>query len=133
MAPPRLVAEAVARLRPFVESPLGRQIAAAKEIHRGLSWSTVWQDLIIIGQLDLAFRDNDGAWVLVNVEDASMPEALMRLRLAFSARLAQSLGCGEISRGWIVAHGDGGSLTGVDRFDDANIAAWMARNVQDER
>ncbi len=125
MAPPRMVAEAVARVRPFVECALGRHIAAAKEIRRDLAWSVVRDGATITGRLDLAFLDNDGAWVLVHVEDASTPEALMRLRLALSARLAPTLGCGTITRGWIVAHGEGGGLRGEDRCDEANVAAWL--------
>jgi ATP-dependent helicase/nuclease subunit A len=125
MAPPRMTAEAVARIRPFVESPLGRHIANSKEVRRDLAWSTVWSDTTISGRLDLAFRDNDGKWVLVHVEDAGTPDAVTRLRLALSARLAPALGSGPIARGWIVAHGPGGGLMGEDRFDDAVVAAWL--------
>ncbi|HEY2155626.1 MAG TPA: UvrD-helicase domain-containing protein [Isosphaeraceae bacterium] len=125
MAPPRLVVEAIARVRPFVESPLGRHIANSKDVRRDLAWSTVRDDTTISGRLDLAFRDDDGAWVLVHVEDANTPGAIMRLRLALSARLAPALGCGAIARGWILAHGPGGGLMGEDRLDDAVVAAWL--------
>jgi hypothetical protein len=120
-----MVAEAIARIRPFVESPLGRQIATAKEIRRDLAWSTLAEGATISGRLDLAFRGDDGEWVLIHVEDASTPDAIMRLRLLLSARLAPELGCGTIARGWIVAHGPGGGLMGEDRFDDAVVAAWL--------
>jgi ATP-dependent helicase/nuclease subunit A len=133
-APPRMVAEAIARIRPFVDSPLGRHIGRASEVRRDLAWSIAREDgMIVVGRLDLAFRDDDGAWVLVHVEDAAMPGAVMELRLALSASLAPSLGCGAIARGWIVAHGDGGGLRDEDRFDEAKIAAWLAQVVQHSR
>ncbi len=132
VAPPRLVGEAIARIRPFVDSPLGRHVANARDVRHDLAWSTIQYETAIAGRLDLAFCDSDGAWVLVHVEDADMPDALMRLRLALAARLAPSLGCGPIARGWMVVHGEGGGLRGEHRFDDANIAMWLAQDVNGE-
>ena len=113
IAPPRLVAEAIDRLRKFVEGPLGRQIAASNDVHRDIPWSIAWPEgspssTVIEGALDLAYRDKDGAWTLVHVADATGPDAPARLRLALSARLAPRLGLGPIARTWLLAHGEAG-------------------------
>ena len=126
MAPPRMVSEAIARIRPFVEGPLGQQIANCREVRSDLPWSTVWDDLTTIGgRLDLAFRDDDGdvgarprrGWADGRRRHEAPPGALGQARAG--------LGCGPIARGWIIAHGPGGGLMGEDRFDDAIVAAWL--------
>ena len=117
IAPPRLVAEAVERLRGFVESSLGRQIAGATEVRRDIPWSITWPEgssaaTVIEGAIDLAYREEDGRWTLVQLTDTASPETPARLRLALSVRLAPRLGLGPISSVWQLAHGPDGGLQG---------------------
>jgi ATP-dependent helicase/nuclease subunit A len=126
----RLVEEAVARIRPYVEGSLGRQIAAAAEDRRGLAWSITWPEggeggTVIEGALDLAFRDKSGDWSLIHTCDSSSPLPVERLRLALSARLAPRLGLGPIARMWLLAHGPDGGLRGAEPADEAMIEDWL--------
>ena len=131
MSTPRLVAEAVDRLRAFVESPLGRRIAGAEEVVRDLPWSIPWPEdspgpTAIVGALDLAYRDKDGTWTLIGLADSSEPETTSRLRLALTARLAPRLGLGPIAGLWLLAHGPDGGLRGADLADHATIEGWLS-------
>ncbi len=99
LAPPSLVSEALNRLRPWLEGPFGRELAAATAIERGLAWTVAWPPdsaapTIFQGRIDLLARERSGAWRLVLVSDATSSEARERLRLVLSAH---DFGIGRLS------------------------------------
>jgi ATP-dependent helicase/nuclease subunit A len=129
-APPRLVSEAIERLGDRLAG-IGREILAAKEVRRDLPWSITWPEAspdatVIVGRIDLAYRDAKGSWHLLHVADASAPRDRELLRMALSARVAPRLGLGTIARAWLLTHGPEGTLTGEDRFGDDDIASLLA-------
>jgi ATP-dependent helicase/nuclease subunit A len=113
LAPPSLVSEALDRLRPWLEGPFGRDLAAATAIERGLAWTVAWppdsaDPTIFQGRIDLLARKGPGAWWLVLVSDATSSEAWERLRLVLSAHAAAALGFGPIRRASRLRLGPGG-------------------------
>jgi len=129
--PPRLVAEAVERLRGRVEGPLGRALATAAEVRRDIPWTVAWPagpdgPTVVAGRLDLAYRDAAGTWTLLQVADDRTDPAAERLRLLLSAHLAPRLGLGPIARAWHLTHGPDGGLAGEDRFDATAVDAALA-------
>lgn len=131
VANPRLIAEAVERVRGFVEGPLGRQIAKADDVRRDITWSIVWPEgspsgTVIEGVLDLAYRDKDGHWTVVQLDNVASSVISIQLRLSLSVRLGPRLGLDPICSAWQLAHGPGGGLKGVDRTDDSAIMSWLS-------
>ena len=130
MATPRLVAEAVDRLRGRLGGALGREIASAKEIRADLAWSVAWPpdstgQGVIEGRLDLAYRDARGDWRVVNLSDQTASVESERLRLLLSAYLAPSLGLGRIAQAWRFAHGPEGGLSGESDITAERITACL--------
>jgi hypothetical protein len=129
-----LLAEAIDRTRHWVEGSLGRAIATAIEVRRDLTWSTTWpadepKASVISGRLDLAYRDRNGDWHLVNVADASNNLEAERLRLAISSRLATELGCAPVAQAWLLTHGPGGGLRSEPSVDDTAIGELLEASL----
>ncbi|MBX6316203.1 MAG: hypothetical protein IRY99_25320, partial [Isosphaeraceae bacterium] len=125
-APPRLVAEALDRLAPWVAGPLAREIARAAEVRRTIAWSIAWPRVgpvptVTRGVIDFAYRDRRGGWRLVTLAGAAASEPRERLRLLLSAVAARELGIEPILQGWSVRLGPGGGLHGEEDFSDEAI------------
>ncbi len=128
LAPAGLVAEALDRLRPWLEGAFGRALADATEIERDLAWTVAWppdsaDPTVFQGRIDLLAQDRHGSWQLVLVSNTTAPDARERLRLVLSAHAAAALGFGPIRQAWRLRLGPGGGLQGDERFESADIEA----------
>ncbi len=126
----RIEAEAIARVRHWIEGPLGREIGGAVEVAREVSWSVRWPEgsseaIAIEGRIDLAYRAAKGGWRLLQVADVSAADLPERLRLNLSARLAEGLGCGPVVQAWRVRHGPDGGLQSEEEFTEVKTIALL--------
>jgi ATP-dependent helicase/nuclease subunit A len=135
LAPPILVSEAVDRLRPWLEGPFGRELAAATTIERSLGWTVAWppdsaDPTIFQGRIDLLARERPGTWRLVLVSDATSPEAWERLRLVLSAYAASALGFGPIRQASSLRLGPGGGWS-IDHPEPLTSTGSIQRAVDE--
>jgi ATP-dependent helicase/nuclease subunit A len=117
-APTSLIAGALDRLRPWLDGMLGRTLASAIEIERGLAWTIAWppgapepKRTVYQGTVDLLVRDPRGDWTSVVVAVAEAAYRDERLRLLLGSRAAAALGFVPIRTGWLLRLGpepDGG-------------------------
>jgi ATP-dependent helicase/nuclease subunit A len=138
LATPSLVAEAIDRLRPWLEGPFGRELAASTAIERDLDWTVAWppdssHPTVYEGGIDLLARDREGSWRLILVSDASSSEAHERVRLLLSSHVANTLGHGPIRQGWSLRLGPGGGLSVEDRFEPDDIEEAILRSLHPDR
>jgi ATP-dependent helicase/nuclease subunit A len=122
LAPRRLIDQAIARLEPWLDGPIGRELAAASSIERSLPWTLAWppdggNSTIFQGRIDLVFRDSKRFAQVLCFSDSTASEPRERLRLLLSARAADAFGLGPVCRGWQIRLGLGGSLRGEELFD----------------
>jgi hypothetical protein len=106
-----LIAEAVARLAPWLESPFFQDLRAAartsRSIEREVYWSLPWPlqgttSTMIRGCCDLIYRDGEGRWrpVIVNTSCRREDDACEQLRLVLSALAAERLGFSPAGASW---------------------------------
>jgi hypothetical protein len=136
-----LIAEAMSRLAPWLESPLFQELRAAartsRSIERDLWWSLGWPlngtaSTIIRGCCDLIYRDAGGRWrpLIVSTSCRQEDDPREQLRLALSALAAERLGFAPSGLGWRLHFFLGGQLhieaqnnTGLAMIDQ-NFAIW---------
>jgi ATP-dependent helicase/nuclease subunit A len=109
-APTSLIAGALDRLRPWLDGMLGRTLASATEIERGLAWTIAWppeapERTVYQGTVDLLVRDQWGDWTSIVVAVAEAAYRDERLRLLLGSRAAAALGFVPIRTGWLVRLG----------------------------
>ena len=125
VSPASLIREAVERLTAWVRSPLAREIAGSREVHRSIPFAIPWasgrESILFQGKTDFVYRLPTGDLGMVLLGDPSAPEARERLRLFLSARAAHALGLGEVRQAWWVRLGMRGGLIGFDRFDAPTV------------
>jgi hypothetical protein len=135
-ATPTIQNEAVARLAPWVASPLALELGRSIEVRRAIPWVVAWppddpNPTIVDGQIDYAYRDDHGDWRLILLADASTSEPRERLRLLLSAYAAPELGLGPIVRGWTVRLGSDARPRGEDEFGPDAIDQALASTIID--
>lgn len=129
--PPKVVAEARARLGAWLGTALAGRIARATEVRRALDWSLAWppgdpSSTAIHGRADVLFRDENGGWNLVQHADPGARDGVESLRLALSARAAAALGLGPIRRVWTCRLGISPSVVEVVIAADVEVGEMIA-------
>ncbi len=122
LAPRRLIDEAIDRLVPWLDGPVGRELAGAASVERSVSWTLAWPPegpdaTVFRGAIDLACRDREGVARVVVVGPPAAPGPRERLRLLLSARAADALGLGPVRTACRIRLGHGGGLHGEELFD----------------
>jgi hypothetical protein len=122
MAPDRLIDEAIDRLGPWLDGPVGRELAEATTVERSVGWTVAWppegpEGTVFRGAIDLVCRDREGAARVVVFGSPAASGPRERLRLLLSARAADALGPGPVRGAWRVRLGPGGGLQAEDLFD----------------
>jgi hypothetical protein len=135
-ATPNIQKAAVARLAPWVTSPLALELGRSIEVRRAIPWVVAWppddpNPTVVEGQIDFAYRDSRGDWCLVLIADASTSEPRERLRLLLSGHAAPDLGLGPVVQAWRVPLGSDARPRGEGEFDPEAINRVFASSTID--
>jgi hypothetical protein len=105
-----------------------RGVARAEQVRRAIRWTVAWPPgdpaaTVYSGRIDLACRDANGAWNLVNIALEAGDEARSRetLNLQLSAFASAAHAIGPVSAGWLVTLGPRVMETRMDTFEEGEI------------
>jgi ATP-dependent helicase/nuclease subunit A len=129
-----LIAEALDRLRPWLEGPFGRMLAEAEVLERGLTWTVNWPPeapdrTVFQGTVDFLFRDRRGGLCAVVLGLTEAPAPRQRLRLLLGSHAAQALDFGPSRQSWLLRLGPGGGLQGEEVFEPGAIDAAVREAI----
>lgn len=105
-----------------------RAVARADQVRRAIRWTVAWPPddpsaTVYSGRIDLACRNANGAWNLVNIALEAGDEVRSRetLNLQLSAFASGAHAIGPVSAGWLVTLGPRLTETRIDSIDEDEI------------